>query len=86
MNNDVEYISPKNYIKNMPIQQKCRWMAFLKALTIIDNKAISLGRDPNTIDLPNKQIYKSYIQPESETIEYYLGVVDTDKDKEFFLY
>ena len=71
--------------KEMNNTQKCKWLAFIKAIQIIDQKAEKLGIDPDTIDLPNKQIYNNYIKPESETFEYYLSVIDKDKSKGFFL-
>jgi hypothetical protein len=82
---DTPNWSSAKYAKEMKTEQKCKWLAFIKALQIIDQKAIKIGIDPDTIDLPNKQIYKHYIKPESETFEYYLSVLDTDNTKGFFI-
>ena len=78
--------SAKKHVADMSPQQKCKWIAFLKAITIIDNKSHALGIDPNTLELPNNQIYRHYIKPESETFEYYLSVVEEDNSRDFFIY
>lgn len=77
-------LSPRKYIKHMTKKQRCNWIAFINALRIIDLKAESLGLDPDSIDLPNVKIYKAYIEPKSETIEYYMDQNETDEFAYFF--
>jgi hypothetical protein len=60
-------------------------MAFLKALMIVTEKSEKLGLDPDLVDIPNVQMYQTYIKPESETIEYWLSVGDKDPNKKFFV-
>lgn len=75
----------KKYIDTISDETKCKWIAFIRAIQIIDRKAIQLGIDPDTVDLPSNQIYNKYIKPESETLEYTLSLIKEDKNKEFFL-
>lgn len=82
---DTPNWSTREYVKNMTTSQTCHWMAFLKALTIVTEKAQKLGLDPDSIDIPNIQMYNTYIKPESETIEYWLSVGENDPNKKFFL-
>lgn len=76
--------STKEYVQNMSTSQKCKWLAFVNALQIIDRKAISLGKDPNSMDLPNIKIYQTYIEPESEVYEYHLNSGPKDEFHYFF--
>jgi len=69
----------------MSLERKCKWMAFIKAIQIIDKKAVKIGLDPNNIDLPNVKIYKDYILPESETLEYHYELLAKDNSIGFFL-
>lgn len=76
--------STKRYVQEMPISQKCKWFAFINALQVIDRKAISLGKDPDKLDLPNIKIYQTYIEPESETLEHQMSLGEQDEFYYFF--
>lgn len=75
----------KQYIANMTLKQKCRWAAFIRAIQLINQKAVRLGKNPNKINLHNTVLFKTFIEPESEAMEFWFNETKNGSVDTFFL-